>query len=223
MPEGTESLTTAVAQRRAASPEAAAIAYKIQYAKTLAEASLLPASYKKQPGNVLLAIELADSLGIKPMTAIQNVHVIEGKPSASSSLIASLVRRAGHRLRVTVDNEKLLAVAEIVRADDPDFSYRSVWTMDRAKKAGLTNKSVWQNYPGAMLKARAITEVARDACSEALLGVQYTPEELGQDVDADTSAGSVDDRVRPDSQPVDAEVIDAEFTDGSEECKSDPQ
>jgi hypothetical protein len=53
--------------------------------------------------------------------------------------------------------------------------------MDRAKAANLTGKGNWRTYPAAMLKARAITEVARDACPEALFGVAYTAEELGSD------------------------------------------
>jgi hypothetical protein len=36
-----------------------------------------------------------------------------------------------------------------------------------------------------MLKARAISEVSREACEEALAGVHYTPEELGAVVDED--------------------------------------
>ena len=36
-----------------------------------------------------------------------------------------------------------------------------------------------------MLKARAITQCARDACEEALFGLHYTPEELGAEVDED--------------------------------------
>ena len=36
-----------------------------------------------------------------------------------------------------------------------------------------------------MLKSRAITQCARDACEEVLFGLHYTPEELGADVDED--------------------------------------
>ena len=36
-----------------------------------------------------------------------------------------------------------------------------------------------------MLKSRAITQCARDACEEALFGLHYTPEELGAEVDED--------------------------------------
>lgn len=91
------------------------------------------------------------------------------------------MRRAGHKLRVHWDATKMRATAEIIRADDPEFMFTATWDMDRARSAGLTGKGVWKQYPDAMLKARAITEVARDACPEALFGVAYTPEELGSD------------------------------------------
>jgi len=99
----------------------------------------------------------------------------------SAGLISALVRRAGHRLRVMGDEHQ--AQAEIIRADDLGFTYKSVWTMPRAKQAGLLSKTNWQRYPAAMLKARAISEVARDACQEVLLGIAYTPDELGADDD----------------------------------------
>jgi hypothetical protein len=156
---------------------------KLQYAKALASANLLPRQYQSNPGNVLFALEYADALGVSPIHAITAIHVIEGKPSASADLIASLVRRAGHKLRVSGDDTKARAV--IIRADDPDFEYVSEWDMDKARRANLTGKGVWKSYPGAMLRARAITEVARMGASDALYGVIYTPEELGVNVDAD--------------------------------------
>jgi hypothetical protein len=54
---------------------------------------------------------------------------------------------------------------------------------DDLKQAGLLSKSNWQHYPAAMLKSRAVSECARDACQEVLLGMQYTPDELGADDD----------------------------------------
>lgn len=155
------------------------LSVRMHYAKALASSNLLPRAYQQNPANVLVAIEYGTALGLAPMVAIQSIHVVEGKPTASAQLIGSLVRRAGHRLRVTGDAKK--AVAEIVRADDPEYTFRSEWTIDRATQANLAGKGVWKQYPDAMLKARAITEVARDACPEVLAGVAYTAEELGAD------------------------------------------
>ncbi|MBB4915065.1 recombinase RecT [Streptosporangium saharense] len=161
------------------------------YAKALAVSNLLPRQYQNNPGNVLYAIEFGQSIGVSTMAAILGVHIIEGRACASAGLISGLVRDAGHRLRVWVerdDNGKATkAVATIMRKDDPDFEFRSEWTLARAQAAKLTGKAVWQNYPEAMLKARATTEVAREACEEALRGIGYTPEELGAEVNEDGS------------------------------------
>lgn len=172
---------TALAVRSAAT--SASLQDQMRYAEALAGSGLLPAQYRRQPANLLYAISYAEMLGTHPLTAVTGIHVIDGKPSASAALISALVRRAGHRLRVTGDDTH--AVAEIVRADDPEFTFRAEWTLDRAKQAGLTGKGVWRQYPAAMLKARAITEVARDACEDALAGLHYTAEELGAEVDAE--------------------------------------
>lgn len=196
---------------------------RMNYAKALAVSSLLPGSYRNQPANVLYAIEFGRALGLNPVTAVNGIHVIEGKPTASASLISALVRRAGHRLRISGDDER--AVAEIVRSDDPHFTYRSEWTLDRAVRAGLCEirdgrpyarsksgkPTPWELYPAAMLKARATTEVARDACEEALSGVHYTPEELGADVDVDGEIVAEDAPAGVDTET--GEIVDAELVD----------
>lgn len=182
---------TEIVRRGASLPD------KIAYAKALADSGLLPAAYRKQPANVLYATEYGEMLGLAPLAAINGLHVIEGKPTASAGMVSSLVRRAGHRLRSGYDKATGIGWCEIVRHDDPEFTYRAEWTIERAIDAGLVERKngrlwsrdskgrpkPWERYPEAMLKARAITECARDACEEALNGVHYTPEELGADVD----------------------------------------
>ena len=163
--------------------QAAAIPAKLAYAKELANSGLLPAAYRKNPANVLWAVEYGDMLGLAPMAAMTGVHVIDGKPTASAGLISALVRRAGHKLRVSGDSTK--ATCQIVRADDRGYTFEVTFTIDDAKAAGLAVKDVWKKYAPSMLKARAITQCARDACEEALFGLHYTPEEMGAEVDED--------------------------------------
>ena len=161
------------------------LAEKKGWADTLAASNLLPPAYQQQPANLFLAAEYADTLGIPRIAAVTGIHVIQGKPSMSADLMAAQVRKAGHKLRVKASDTE--AVAQLVRADDPDFTYECRWTLDRAKQAGLLGKrgGNWQAYPAAMLKARAISEVIREGCSEVLYGAVYTPEELGAVVDAE--------------------------------------
>jgi hypothetical protein len=195
---------------------------KIQYCELLADSGLLPAQYRNQPANVLWALEYGEMLRLAPMAAMTGVHVIEGKPSASAGLISALVRRAGHKLRVFGDSKS--ATCQIVRCDDPGFTFQVTWTLRKnaddnpsAEMAKLLGKDVWIKYPAAMLKSRAITQCARDACEEALFGLHYTPEELGAEVDGDGNvvggeiveeAAWSSSRQQPASAPVDAEVIE---------------
>lgn len=164
-------------------PISTSLESKMRYAQAMASSSLLPRQYQKQPANLLFALEYADALGVSPIHAITSIHVIEGKPSASADLIASLVRKAGHKLRITGDDTQARAV--LIRHDDPDFEFVAEWNMNKARAANLTNKPVWKNYPAAMLRSRAITEVCRMGAPDALYGVVYTAEELGADVNAE--------------------------------------
>lgn len=154
----------------------ATLADKIKYAEHLAQSGLLPSSYKQQPANVLLAMEYGDALGIHQMTAINEINVISGRPAMSASLMQSLARAAGHKVRVSGDAER--AVCTIVRKDDPDFEHRSEWTKAKAESSGLWGRGHWAKDPSLMLKWRAISECVRLACSEVLAGLKYTPEEV---------------------------------------------
>lgn len=164
----------------------------------------LPVAFRGNPGAVAFAVEYGKALDVSPVTALIGIHIVDGKPTASAGLISALVRRAGHKIRTwtegTVAEGNLKGITTIVRADDPEFEYRVEWTLDRAQRAGLctlaqgtdgrwivTGKgkggSNWQTYTEAMVKARSITECARDAAEDSILGVHYTPEELGVEVD----------------------------------------
>lgn len=162
---------------------------QINYAKAMAVSNLLPVAYQNHPENVLVALEQGRALGIAPIQAMNQINVIKGKPALSADLIAALVRRAGHRLRVEGDDT--YAQVTIIRADDPDYIPKPVrWDMERAKRAGLLGNPSWQKYPAAMLRARAISEAARAWANDALYGFIYTPEELDNnwlpDTDPDT-------------------------------------
>ncbi len=173
---------TEIALRQTAPPPMT-LPDKLAYCEALARAGALPKSYRGRAADVLFAVEYAESLGLHPIVAITGVHVVEGTPSASAGLISMLVRRAGHRLRVHGDAQS--ATCEIVRADDPDYTFSVTWTMDDAQRAGLQGKDNWRKYPASMLKARAVSQCARDAAEDALFGLHYTPEEVGAVVDQD--------------------------------------
>lgn len=149
--------------------ERATLPERMEYARALSASGLLPEAYRAQPANVLLAVETGVALGLHPMAAIQGIHVIKGRPVLGAALVGALVRRAGHRLRISWDG--VVATATIQRHDDPEYQYVAEWDMERARAAGLAGSATYRAHPAQMLKARAVTEVARDACPEVLAGL----------------------------------------------------
>jgi hypothetical protein len=192
---------------------------KVEYARFLAASNMLPAHFQRKPESVLWAMEYGEALGLKGVVAMSAVHVIENKPSPSAAMAAGLIRSRGHRLRIfmtpATDQHKFgTAVAELTRADDPEFTFRTEWSVEDAVRAQIckigdkgellqwsSKASKWQignwhKYPRQMMKARALGEVCRDAATDVLLGLHYLAEEM-EDVELDSNGQLV---TQPDAQ-----------------------
>ena len=165
---------------------------QIELVKTLSPSALLPESFRNNPANLMYAVQYANALGLAPIHAITGIAVIKGKPTASADLMAAIVRRAGHKLRVIGDDT--YAEATLIRKDDPTFEYKTRWDREKAQKAGLTNNPTYSKYPGAMYRARAVSEVVRMGASDAMYGLIYAPEDFGEIANEPAAA--------PDAAPV---------------------
>ena len=141
--------------------------------------SIIPTAYRGKPADIFLAAQLGSAMGLTPAESLYRIDVIGGKPTASAELIASNVRKAGHTLRVRADEAARSVTCEIVRHDDPDFVHSVTRDEAWAKQMGLLSKDNYKKQPLTMLQWRAITACARLACSEALYGVAYSPDEMG--------------------------------------------
>ena len=165
------------------------LALEMEYARTVASASMLPDNYRGKPADIMLAVGLGNSMGLSPAESLYRISVIKGKPSANAELIAANVRKAGHRLRLKVTEDPPSATCTIIRGDDPEEPFVVTRDMDWAKKMGLVSNDNYRKQPSTMLSWRAISACARLACSEALYGVQHTPDELGDLSPAPVSGG----------------------------------
>lgn len=186
---------------------------RTRYAQTIAgAASMLPNGIRaggpdQIAANAFLIMETGAMLDLHPVAALSSVNIIEGKPALSADLMVSVVRNAGHKVRVSeegsVEGGDYKATVTVVRSDDPDYPVTSVWTPHRAARAGLcryeqdesgvwrvvaqSSKGYplpWQQYTEALCKARAKSEACRDGAGDSLNGARYTPEELGAEVDS---------------------------------------
>jgi hypothetical protein len=167
--------------------------------------SILPESYRGNPANVLIAVGLGASMGLSPAESLYRISVIKGKPTAGAELIASNVRKAGHRLRVRGDDAS--CTATIIRADDPDYEFTITRDLEWARSMKLADNDNYRKQPGTMLQWRAITAVARLACPESLYGVVYSDEEA--------------DEITVTSQPVRVSVAEILKKSGAETANVD--
>lgn len=172
-------------------PPQMALQDKLTYAEKLAASGLIPDAYKRNPPNVLVAVEKGEALGIHPIMALEEINVINGRASLSATLMASLARSAGHIVRTTSEPEQ--ATCTVIRKDDPKFEHKVTWTRQMAEDHGLWGKGHWRKNAALMLEYRAISQAIRKACPEVLAGIKYTPEEL---VDI-----AEEDRPEPTPQP----------------------
>lgn len=150
---------------------------RLQHAQAVAQSSLIPDGYRSQPANVLWAMDLADALGVPFPQVMQTMVVMRGRMTMSADLMAAVVRRAGHKLRVR--EQGMAVTAALIRQDDPDYEFTATWDEAKARQAGLWGqRGPWTQYPAQMLRSRAITEVCRQGASDALAGTVYSPDEL---------------------------------------------
>ena len=152
--------------------------FRSRYSTAIADAGIVPDSFKRQPANILVAQEIAKALGESVWVTMSEMSIISGRPSFSAKFMRSRVRQAGHKLREYFDEETGTAKAVIIRSDDPDFEHTSKWNRAKAEQHGLWGKGHWKKNPELMLKNRALSEVVREACYEVMGGVAYTPDEV---------------------------------------------
>lgn len=185
------------------------ISEQINLADRYAQALITPDAYRKRSADILIAIALGQSIGLAPVQSMYEINVIKGKPTMSATLVEAQVRKAGHKLRITVNETpgEESATCTIIRRDDPDHPFISKRDRAWAQRMGLLGNLNYSKQPATMLKKRAITDCARDACSEVLCGIDYTPDEMS---DFDVVEATVEEHEEPTKSPnvVEAEIVE---------------
>jgi hypothetical protein len=156
----------------------------MQMAKALASSTIVPQTFQKNDANCLIAIEQAQRLRVSPLMVMQNLYVIQGRPSWSSKFLIAAIN----------NSEKFDMELQFDEAKDKNgkpFSC-TAWTMkngrrvegmevnmDMAKDEGWLGKngSKWKTMPQLMLRYRAASFFSSLNCPELTMGL-YTKEEM---------------------------------------------
>lgn len=156
----------------------------MQMAKALASSTIVPATFQKNDANCLIAIEQAQRLRVSPLMVMQNLYVIQGRPSWSSKFLIAAINNSGK-----FDME--LQFEETKDKDGKPYSCLA-WTtkngrrvegmtvdMEMAKAEGWLGKngSKWKTMPQLMLRYRAASFFSSLNCPELTMGL-YTKEEM---------------------------------------------
>lgn len=153
---------------------ALAVTVTFQEMERLAEAIAQSGLFgMKQPSQALALMAIAQAEGQHPALAARDYHIVQGRPVLKSDAMLARFQAAGGRMKM------LEYTDECVRAEFSHPQGGTVtldWTIERAKRAGLTGKDNWKNYPRQMLRARVISEGIRAVYPGATQGL-LTPEE----------------------------------------------
>ncbi len=169
-------------------PSAAESAFGLaqRQAKALSQSDLVPQAYRNNLPNTLLAMEIANRIGASPLLVMQNLYLVQGKPSWSSSFLIATVNACGRfsPIRFEVIGEDASDKAFKVRAyaidkesgdrcDGPFITWKMVDGEGWAKRTG----SKWLTLPDLMFRYRAAGFWTRLYAPEVSMGL-LTREEV---------------------------------------------
>lgn len=145
----------------------------LSWAKLVESATLAPKGMNQAA--IVIAVQMGAELGITPTQALQNIAVINGRPSIWGDLGKALFMRDA---KVRAFDERPADKTEAAgggwcRIEMEDGKVTEVnFTIDMAKKAKLwTKQGPWQEYPGRMLQMRARWWAMRDADPRVFKGL----------------------------------------------------
>lgn len=194
----------------------------MQFAQLAAKSGLMPKDYVGKPENIVIAVQMGSELGLAPMQALQNISIINGRPSVWGDAMLGLVRASGlcdslsETLAGAGDDET--ATCTLMRRGDPN-PIVGTFSVSDAKKANLFGKpGPWQQYPKRMMKLRARGFALRDGFPDVLRGLISTEE--AQDIPADAPpphrGATIEHRAEPPAQPRLAEALGDAIPETSE-------
>lgn len=156
-------------------------------ATAIARSDLAPKDYKDKPENAFIAMQMGAEVGLPPMAALQNIAVINGRPSiwGDSALAIVMVHPAFESINEFYEGtgDSKTGVCEIKRRGHALHTVR--FSVADAKTAGLWKKAgPWTNYPDRMLQMRPRGFALRDKFPDALRGLSIAEEALDIPEDA---------------------------------------
>jgi hypothetical protein len=163
-----------------------ALAMINRLAERYANSDMVPQTYRGKPDNCFVALELASRMDVSPVLVMQNLYIVQGKPSW-----------AGQACKALIDGSGKFTDSEYVMTGEPGTPTYGCYLQARNVKTGKIvkgpevtiqmainegwmnkNGSKWKTMPELMLRYRAAAFFARVECPEILMGFQTAEETM---------------------------------------------
>ena len=162
-------------------------------AQMLASSELVPAIFSvvgikdpqekaKKIANTIIALEMANRIGASPMAVLQNIYIVHGKPSWSSTFVIASINGCGRfnsmKFEMSGEGESRTCIAVATEKATGERLESPPISIEMAKAEGWYGKSgsKWKTMPELMLRYRAATLFGRLYAPEILMGMRSVEE-----------------------------------------------
>lgn len=182
-----------------------------QAAEMLASSSMVPTTYQNNPGSCFIALNTALRLRMDPLMIMQNLYVVQNRPSWSGQFAIALVNicpkfsATWFEYRNEEDFQKGVRMCAQLKTGQNVYG---TWiTPEMVKAEGWGKK--WQTMPEQMYKYRAAAFFARTECPEVLngLSVEGEAEDMAGKSQPDIKPPLFKSREMPKGDVVEAEKV----------------
>lgn len=148
----------------------------------LAASTLVPQSFQNNLPNVMIALEIANRTGSSPLAVMQNLYIVQGRPSWSSQFVIAALNSCGKfsplRFAVQGNGDNRSCYAWALESGTGERLEGPPVSIEMAKREGWFGKngSKWQTMPELMLRYRAAAFFGRLYAPEILMGMQAQDE-----------------------------------------------
>lgn len=167
-------------------------------ATVLSQSTVIPANYqgKNNIPNAVVALELANRMGMSPLLVMQNLYVIQGRPSWSAQFLIAMINSSGKfsplRWKIEKRGKKKFTISkqEIVEIEDCTYTTwaKEMETGDVLEGPEVStemaiaegwyqkNGSKWKSMPDLMFRYRSAAFFSRLYCPDIAMGLKTSDE-----------------------------------------------
>lgn len=155
----------------------------LNMAKIYSQSKLVPTNFSGNVPDCLIAVEISERVKASPLMVMQNLYIVNGKPSWSSQYIIAMLNSCGRftpiKFKLTGDKKNRECIAYAQDKDTKEVLESPVISMEMAKDEGWIDKkgSKWKTMPDVMLRYRAASFFGRLYAPDLLMGI-YSKEEV---------------------------------------------